>query len=50
MSEMKVLNMKLQPELFDAIKAAAEKKNIPMAALVRMILTEYLEQTNERKK
>lgn len=37
----KVLNMKLPAELYEQIKKSAENKNISMAALVRMVMTEY---------
>lgn len=39
----KVLNMKLPTKLYEALKAEAHKKNISLAALVRLVLTEYLE-------
>lgn len=44
MQNTAALNMKLPQRLYDDLKEAAEKKNISMAALVRIILTEYLEQ------
>lgn len=47
MPESKVLNMKLPAELYDKLKTTADKKNIAMAALVRLILTEYIEQNKK---
>lgn len=40
----KTLNIKLPEKLYNSIKKEAENKNISIAALVRMVLTEYLEQ------
>lgn len=37
----KVLNIQMSAELYDRLKAEAEKKNISLAALVRMICSEY---------
>jgi uncharacterized protein YfaQ (DUF2300 family) len=42
------LNMLLPNKLYADAKSAAESKNIPMAALVRMALTEWLADNNEQ--
>lgn len=39
----KKLNMKMPSKLYESLKDEAEKKNISLASLVRMICTEYLE-------
>lgn len=39
----KVLNIKMPAELYDRLKAEAERKNISLAGLVRMICSEYLD-------
>lgn len=44
MEKSTVLNMRLPQKLYDEVKAAAEKKNISLAAFVRLVLSEYLEQ------
>ncbi|MFR8229260.1 MAG: hypothetical protein ACLVAH_04865 [Anaeromassilibacillus sp.] len=42
----KALNIKIPSELYNALKQEAEKKNISLAALVRLICSEYLRQKN----
>ena len=42
------LNMLLPNKLYADAKNAAENRNIPMAALVRMALTEWLADNTER--
>lgn len=37
------LNIKIPSELYEKIKEKAKSKNISIASLVRMVLTEYLE-------
>lgn len=37
----KALNIKLPKELYDNMKEIANKKNISLASLVRMVMTEY---------
>lgn len=37
----KALNIKLPKELYEKIKDIANKKNISLASLVRMAMTEY---------
>ena len=39
----KALNIQMSAELYDRLKAEAERKNISLAALIRMICSEYLE-------
>lgn len=39
----KALNIKIPQELYDKLKKEAEKKNISLASLVRMICSEYFE-------
>ena len=39
----KALNLKMPADLYDKLKALAEKKCISLASLVRMICVEYLE-------
>lgn len=39
----KSLNIKIPKELYDMLKREAEKKNISLAALVRMICSEYFD-------
>jgi len=42
------LNMLLPNKLYADAKSAAESRNIPMAALVRMALTEWLAENTEQ--
>ncbi|MCL2703080.1 MAG: BrnA antitoxin family protein [Defluviitaleaceae bacterium] len=42
------LNMLLPNKLYTDAKNAAESRNIPMAALVRMALTEWLTENSEQ--
>ena len=42
------LNMLLPNKLYADVKSAAESRNIPMAALVRMALTEWLAENTEQ--
>ena len=42
------LNMLLPNKLYVDAKSAAESRNIPMAALVRMALTEWLADNSEQ--
>ncbi len=37
------LNIKIPKELYDRLKQEAEKKNISLASLVRLICSEYLD-------
>lgn len=37
------LNIKIPKELYDKLKKEAEKKNISLASLVRIICSEYFE-------
>jgi predicted DNA-binding ribbon-helix-helix protein len=46
MDYSKVLNMKLSERLYEDLKIAAERKGISLAGLVRMICTEWLEETS----
>ncbi len=39
----KALNIKIPSELYDMLKKEAEKKHISLAALVRLICSEYFE-------
>lgn len=39
----KVLNIKIPSELYNKLKEEAQKKNISLAALVRMVCSEYFE-------
>jgi hypothetical protein len=39
----RVLNTTIPADLYERIKAEAEKKNISMASIVRIALSEYLE-------
>ena len=39
----RALNIKIPSALYEKLKAEAEKKNISLAALVRLICTEYFE-------
>lgn len=39
----KVLNIKMPTELYERLKAEAKKKNISLAAIVRLICSEYFE-------
>lgn len=38
----KALNIKLPGELYEELKTVAKEKNISLAALVRLICSEYL--------
>lgn len=39
----KSLNIKIPAELYEKLKKEAEKKNISLAALVRLICSEYFD-------
>lgn len=39
----KALNIKIPSELYERLKKEAEKKNISLAALVRIICSEYFD-------
>ena len=39
----KTLNIKISSKLYEKLKKEAEKKNISLASLVRMICSEYFE-------
>lgn len=39
----KVLNIKMPTELYERLKTEAKKKNISLAAIVRLICSEYFE-------
>lgn len=39
----KALNIKIPTELYEKLKKEAEKKNISLASLVRMICSEYFD-------
>lgn len=41
------VNVKVQSELYDRVKAKAKELNISMGAFVRMALTEYLKMKGE---
>lgn len=41
------LNIKIPKELYDKLKKEAEKKNISLASLVRIICSEYFEKQRE---
>lgn len=43
------LNIKMPSELYDKLKKEAEKKNISLASLVRMICSEYLDDESNKK-
>lgn len=43
----KTLNIKLSSELYDSLKKEAERKNISLASLVRLICSEYLEKSEK---
>ena len=43
----KALNIKIPQELYDKLKQEAEKKNISLASLVRMICSEYFEKQSK---
>ena len=43
MQNSMVLNIRLPQKLYDDAKNAAEQKNISLAAIVRIALSEYLE-------
>ena len=38
------LNFKVPKELYEKIKQVADKKNIAMAAMIRVILSDYFEE------
>lgn len=44
MENQKVLNMRLPVNLYDGLKELARSKNISLSALIRLALTEYLNQ------
>lgn len=39
----KTLNIKMPEKLYNDLKEEAKRKNVSLAALVRLILTEYFE-------
>lgn len=39
----KALNIKIPSDLYERLKAEAKKKNISLAAIVRLICSEYFE-------
>lgn len=43
----KTLNMKLPKELYENLKKIAKSKNISLASLVRMVMTEYCNKENK---
>ncbi len=48
MEKTKVLNIKVPATLYDDLKTDAEKKNVSLAAIVRIACSQYLEE--QRKK
>lgn len=44
----KALNIKIPSELYEALKEEARKKNISLAALVRMICSEYFNSSEKK--
>lgn len=45
----KALNIKMPSELYERLQDEAKKKNISLAALVRMICSEYFEKTQNKR-
>ena len=43
----KALNIKVPSELYDKLKDEAQKKNISLASLIRLICSEYLDGKSE---
>lgn len=41
--DIKILNMQMPKELYDKLKALAERKCISLASLIKIIATEYIE-------
>ncbi len=39
----KALNIKIPSKLYEQLKAEAEKKNVSLASIVRLICSEYFE-------
>lgn len=48
MANEAVLNIKMSKELYQKLKEEAEKKNISLASLVRLICSEYFEAKTNR--
>lgn len=46
----KALNIKIPSALYDKLKAEAERKNISLAAMVRVICSEYFEDRSGKDK
>jgi predicted DNA-binding ribbon-helix-helix protein len=46
---MKVINFKLIEKLYDALKEAAKRKNIPLASLIRLACSEWLERESKNQ-
>lgn len=44
MKNDKALNIKIPSDLYDKLKAEADRKNISLAAMVRVICSEYFEE------
>lgn len=44
----KTLNIKIPSELYESLKKQAEKKNISLASLIRLICSEYLEKAESK--
>lgn len=45
----KALNIKIPSALYDKLKAEADRKNIALAAMVRVICSEYFEGRRDEK-
>lgn len=45
----KALNIKIPSALYEKLKAEAERKNISLAAMVRVICSEYFEDRMDEK-
>lgn len=43
----KALNIKIPKELYDKLKKEAEKKNISLASLIRLLCSEYLDKQSK---
>ena len=44
----RALNIKIPNELYESLKKQAQKKNISLASLIRLICSEYLEKTETK--
>ena len=45
-----VYNIRIPDDLYSELKEAAKQKNITVAALIKLLCSEYIEKTKQKKK